>query len=37
MIAADGEVDADCALTHDVLLQVAGEVLGDAAAILSGC
>ena len=34
MIAADGEVDADGALTHTFSLVVAGEVLGDAAMCL---
>ena len=30
LIAANGEIDADCTMTHDVPLQVAGEILGDA-------
>ena len=34
MIAADSEIDADCTMTHDVPLEVAGEVLGDAAMCL---
>ena len=34
MIAADGEIDADGSLTHEVLLRDAGEVLGDAAMCL---
>jgi hypothetical protein len=34
MIAADGEIDADGSLTHEVLLRDPGEVLGDAAIAL---
>jgi hypothetical protein len=34
VVAANGEIDADCTVTHDVPLEVAGEVLGDAAMCL---
>src|SRR6478735_11553503 len=33
-VAENGEIDADCTMTHDVPLEVAGEVLGDAAMCL---